>query len=272
KNRYPLPRIDDLFDQLQGSSVYSKIDLRSGYHQLRVREQDVPKTTFKTRYGHYEFQVMPFRLKNAPADEKEHKEHLKVILELLKKVKLYAKFSKCEIWIPKRNNGANPKGNGCFECGALGHFKRDYPKLKNKDEGKVNAPRWVYTVGNAKKRGNASRDPDSNVPLPHVVSPTAESPEYVAESNPEEDPEEYEDDETEDGPIDYLIEGEDDGDDDDGERLARCTTSAPLPSPPPPPPPLHMPPPIDRRDDILETEMPPRKRLCLSTLGFRYKV
>ncbi|GJZ94539.1 putative reverse transcriptase domain-containing protein [Tanacetum coccineum] len=101
KNRYPLPRIDDLFDQLQGSSVYSKIDLRSGYHQLRVREEDISKTAFRTRYGHYEFQVMPFGLTNAPANKKEHEEHLKEILELLKKEELYAKFSKYEFWIPK---------------------------------------------------------------------------------------------------------------------------------------------------------------------------
>ncbi|GJV66724.1 putative reverse transcriptase domain-containing protein [Tanacetum coccineum] len=131
KNRYPLPRIDDLFDQLQGSSVYSKIDLRSGYHQLRVREEDISKTAFRTRYGHYEFQVMPFGLTNAPAvfmdlmnrvckpyldkfvivfiddiliyskNKQEHEEHLKIILELLKKEELYAKFSKCEFWIPK---------------------------------------------------------------------------------------------------------------------------------------------------------------------------
>ncbi|GJY49451.1 putative reverse transcriptase domain-containing protein [Tanacetum coccineum] len=106
KNRYPLPRIDDLFDQLQGSSVYSKINLRSGYHQLRVREEDIPKTAFKTRYGHYEFQVMSFGFTNALGciygpHESEHKEHLKLILELFKKEKLYAKFSKCEFWIPK---------------------------------------------------------------------------------------------------------------------------------------------------------------------------
>nr|GEX06681.1 putative reverse transcriptase domain-containing protein [Tanacetum cinerariifolium] len=131
KNRYPLPRIDDLFNQIQGSSVYSKIDLRSRYHQLRVRKEDIPKTVFRTRYGHYEFQVMPFGLTNAPVvfmdlvnrvskpyldkfviafiddiliyskNKEEHEEHLKLILELLKKEELYAKFSKCEFWIPK---------------------------------------------------------------------------------------------------------------------------------------------------------------------------
>nr|GFB41335.1 putative reverse transcriptase domain-containing protein [Tanacetum cinerariifolium] len=133
KNRYPLPRIDDLFNQLQRTSVYSKIDLMSSYHQLRIREEDISKTAFRTRYGHYEFQVMPFGLTNAPAvfmdlmnrvckpyldkfvivfiddiliyskDEKEHEEHLKAILELLKKKELYAKFSKCEFWILKAN-------------------------------------------------------------------------------------------------------------------------------------------------------------------------
>ncbi|GJZ44693.1 putative reverse transcriptase domain-containing protein [Tanacetum coccineum] len=85
KNRYPLPRIDDLFDQIQGFCVYSKIDMRSRYHQLRIREEDISITAFRTRYGHYEFQVMSFRLTNAPASKEEHEEHLKIVLGLLKK-------------------------------------------------------------------------------------------------------------------------------------------------------------------------------------------
>ncbi|GKB25019.1 putative reverse transcriptase domain-containing protein [Tanacetum coccineum] len=131
KNRYPLLRIDDLFDQLQGLSVYSKIDLRFGFHQLRVRDEDVPKMAFRTHYGHYEFQVMPFGLTNAPAVfmdlmnhacrpnldkfvivfiddiliyskiKEEHNEHLRLILDLFKKEELYAKFSKCDFWLSK---------------------------------------------------------------------------------------------------------------------------------------------------------------------------
>ncbi|GJW64510.1 putative reverse transcriptase domain-containing protein [Tanacetum coccineum] len=87
--------------QLQGSSVYSKINLRSGYHQLKVHDEDILRMAFRTRYGHYEFQVTPFRLTNASASEEEHAEHLKLILELLKKEELYAKFSKCEFWLSK---------------------------------------------------------------------------------------------------------------------------------------------------------------------------
>ncbi|GKB89201.1 putative reverse transcriptase domain-containing protein [Tanacetum coccineum] len=95
-----VPTLRD-FLKTQGSSVYSKIDLRSGYHQLRVREKDIPKTAFRTRYSHYEFQVMLFGLTNVPASKEEHAEYLRLILELLEKEELYAKFSKCEFWLSK---------------------------------------------------------------------------------------------------------------------------------------------------------------------------
>ncbi|KAL5544124.1 hypothetical protein UlMin_007908 [Ulmus minor] len=131
KNKYPLPRIDDLFDQLKGASVFSKIDLRSGYHQLKIKESDVPKSAFRTRYGHYEFLVMPFGLTNAPAafmdlmnrvfrayldkfvivfiddiliysrSREEHAEQLRTVLRTLSEHRLYAKFSKCEFWLDR---------------------------------------------------------------------------------------------------------------------------------------------------------------------------
>ena len=131
KNKYPLPRINDLFDQLQGAAVFSKIDLRSGYHQLKIKEEDIPKTAFRTRYGHYEFLVMPFGLTNAPAafmdmmnrvfkdylddfvivfiddiliysdSKEEHARHLREVLSILKEKQLYAKFKKCEFWLEK---------------------------------------------------------------------------------------------------------------------------------------------------------------------------
>ena len=143
RNQYPLPHIDELFDQLHGSRVYSMIDLRSGYHQLRVRENDVSKTAFKTRYGHYEFLVMPFGLTNAPAafmdlmnrvfspyldkfvivfiddilvysgSSEEHAEHLRTILQILRERQLYAKFSKCQFWLDKvafLGHGISAKG------------------------------------------------------------------------------------------------------------------------------------------------------------------
>jgi hypothetical protein len=131
KNKYPLPRIKDLFDQFRGVVVFSKIDLRSGYHQLRIRPSDISKTTFIPKCGLYEYRVMSFGLTNAPAlimylmnsvfmdyldnfvvvfiddiliyfqNEEEHEEHLKMVLQRLQEHQLYAKLSKCEFWISK---------------------------------------------------------------------------------------------------------------------------------------------------------------------------
>lgn len=129
KNKYPLPRIDDVFDQLRGSKCFSKIDLRSGYHQMRVRDENMPKTAFRTQYRHFEFLVMSFALTNAPAvfidlmnrvfksylnrfvivfiddiliysaSEEEHRDHLRIVLETLRSHRLFAKLSKCEFWL-----------------------------------------------------------------------------------------------------------------------------------------------------------------------------
>jgi hypothetical protein len=128
KNKYPFPRIDDLFDQLGGASIFSKIDLRSGYHQVLIKGEDMHKTAFQTRYGHYEFLVVPFGLTNSLAtfmclmnnvlnkfldkflldfiddiliyskNIEEHKEHLRLVLQVLREHHLYAKFNKCEFF------------------------------------------------------------------------------------------------------------------------------------------------------------------------------
>jgi hypothetical protein len=131
KNKYPLPRINDLFDQVRGAGVFSKLDLRSGYHQIKVKQEDIPKTAFVSRYGHHEYLVVPFRLTNAPAifmnlmnkvfmkyldkfvivfiddiliyskTKEEHAEHLRTVLQTLREHQLYARFSKCEFWLDK---------------------------------------------------------------------------------------------------------------------------------------------------------------------------
>jgi hypothetical protein len=150
KNKYPLPRIEDLFDQKRGASVFSKIDLWSGYHQLKIRKSDIPKTAFRTRYGLYEFTVMSFGLINGPVyfmylmnkvfmeyldkfvvafiddilvfskNEEEHEEHLRLVLEKLWEHKLYAKFSKCEFWLKEV-----PFSQSCAVSGRCVYLSRE---------------------------------------------------------------------------------------------------------------------------------------------------
>jgi hypothetical protein len=131
KNKYPLPIIDDLFDQLRGEKIFSKIDLRLGYHQVRIKEEDIHKTTIRTRYGNYEFVVVPFGLTNAPVvfmclmdgifinyldkfvivflediliyskSEEECEHHLRLVLQVMREHKLYSKLSKCSFYQKK---------------------------------------------------------------------------------------------------------------------------------------------------------------------------
>ncbi|GKB15190.1 putative nucleotidyltransferase, ribonuclease H [Tanacetum coccineum] len=178
KNRYPLPRIDDLFDQLQGASYFSKIDLRSGYHQLNVREEDVPKTAFWIHYGHYEFLVMPFSLTNALAvfmdlmnrvcrplldksvivfiddiliysrSSEDHKRHLRQVLEILRKEKLSVKIGSGYEWDPPKT----PTEIRSF-LGLAGYYKRFI-----QDFSKIASPLTKLTQKNVKFTWGESQD------------------------------------------------------------------------------------------------------------------
>ncbi|GJU61750.1 hypothetical protein Tco_1243585 [Tanacetum coccineum] len=180
---------------LDPTSVYSKINLRSGYHQLRVREEDILKTTFRTRYGHYEFQVMPFGLTNAPA---EHEEHLKAILELLKKEELYAKFSKCEFWnplvqfldLPKQilnaqTEAQKPENLKNEDVGGM--IRKDIPKekLEPRADGTLCLNSRSCLPWSMRHEILAEDQPYAD-----YASPADLSPGYVGDSDLEEDPEE----------------------------------------------------------------------------------
>jgi hypothetical protein len=169
KNKYPLPRIEDLFDQLKGAKVFSKINLRLEYHQLRIRPSDIAKTAFTTRYGLYEYTVMSFELTNAIAyfmylmnkvfmeyldkfvvvfiddilvysrNEEEHEEHLRLVLQKLKDNQLYAKFSKCEFWLKEvscyhrwRYCSGFREGQRRVDLGSANDSVRDPELLRNR--------------------------------------------------------------------------------------------------------------------------------------------
>nr|GEX28557.1 putative reverse transcriptase domain-containing protein [Tanacetum cinerariifolium] len=195
KNRYPLPRMDDLFDQLQGSSVYSKVDLRSSYHQLRVREQDVPKTAFKTQYGHYEFQVMPFGLINAHA----------VFMDLMNRVcKPYL------IYLDESGVTYTDISSPFEELSDIGSPRADdheylmLPEMLEDPyvEIALQAPPSPDYIPGPEKPEQAPPSPDY-------------SPEYVPESDFEVHLEDDDDEDHEEDPVDYHADGGDDSDDEE---------------------------------------------------------
>nr|GEV45177.1 putative reverse transcriptase domain-containing protein [Tanacetum cinerariifolium] len=319
KKCYPLPRIDDLFDQLQGSRYLSKIDLRSGYHQLRVCEEDIPKNCIPKERSCLRHHLQSLYIDSKPGrvfwganEELSDGGSSRVIVYGYDGLHMLPVAPPSPDYVPGPKEPQTPP---------VPHDEDEHEPMFIQPHDSDFVPEPIYPEYIPLEDEHVLSTEEQ--PLPPVVSLTAESPEYVAESDPEEDHEKYEDDETEDGPVDYPMDEGDDGDDDNDdssgddaydeeedeeeehlalaeshqaeverllamptsspsplislsppsvrERLARCTAPAALPSPPLPPP-LHMSPPIDRRDDIPETEMPPRKRLCLSTLGSRYEV
>ncbi|GJW81021.1 hypothetical protein Tco_0144996 [Tanacetum coccineum] len=168
KNRYPLPRIEDLFDQLRRACPFLKIDFRSGYHQLRGHEDAIPKTAFRTRYRHFESTVMPFGLTNAPTSKEEHEVHLKLVLESLRKEKLYAKFSKLGDALSRKERVKSRRVRGMILAAQSEAFKQenilaerlhglDQQMERKGDESLYFMDRiWVLLVGSVMDEAHAS--------------------------------------------------------------------------------------------------------------------